>query len=79
MIYLAQDRSQAQFAVKETDKGTLKKLVSFLKGCPRYINHCEHQRAIGNIMVWTDTDVAGCMMGRKKTSGGLLMHGSHII
>ena len=49
MKYLGQDRSQIQFAVKELsrgmarptgkDRGRLKKLVRFLKGCPRYMNH----------------------------------------
>ena len=89
MNYLGQDRSQIQFAVKELsrgmakptekDRGRLKKLIRFLKGCPRYINHYEYQKPVENIVVWTDTDFAGYKKGRKSTSGGMLLHGTHVI
>ena len=89
MNYLGQDRSQIQFAVKELsrgmarptekDRGRLKKLVRFLKGCPRYINHRCYQKAVSKMVVWTDTDFAGCKKGRKSTSAGMMLHGSHLI
>ena len=89
MNYLGQDRSQIQFAIKELsrgmahpteeDKGRLKKLVRFLKGSPRYINHYCYQEAVDRIVVWTDTDFAGCRKGRKSTSGGMMMLGTHVI
>ena len=89
MNYLGQDRSQIQFAVKELsramtkpteqDKGRLKKLVRFLKGCPRYINHYNYQGPVEGIIVWTDTDFAGRGKGRKSMSGGILQHGTHVI
>ena len=89
MKYLGQDRSQIQFAIKELsrgmakpteeDRGRLKKLVRFLKGSPRYINHYCYQEAVDRIVVWTDTDFAGCRKGRKSTSGGMMMLGTHVI
>ena len=30
-------------------------------------------------MIWTDSDFAGCAKTRKSTSGGVLMHGSHLV
>ena len=89
MNYLGQDRSQIQFAVKElsrgmakpteNDRGKLKKLIRFLKGCPRYINHYAYQDEVDRIVTWTDTDFAGCKKGRKSTSGGMMMLGTHVI
>ena len=89
MQYLGQDRSQIQFAVKELsrgmgkpterDRGRLKKFIRFLKGSPRYINHYCYQGAVDRIIVWIDTDFAGCKKGRKSTSGGMMMHGTHVI
>ena len=63
----------------EKDRGRLKKLVRFLKGCPRYINHYKYQQAVDHITVWTDTDFAGCKEGRKSTSGGMMLLGEHVI
>ena len=63
----------------EKDRGRMKKLIRFLKGCPRYINHYEYQKPVENIVVWTDTDFAECKKGRKSTSGGMLLHGTHVI
>ncbi len=57
----------------------MKKLVRFLKGCPRYINQYDYQDAVDNLVVWADTDFAGCKKGRKSTSGGMLMRGGHVI
>ena len=31
------------------------------------------------LTVWTDTDFAGCSKTRNSTSGGLVMHGTHVI
>ena len=77
MNYLGQEISQFQFVVKELgrgiakpiekDRGRLKKLVRFLKGCGRYMSHCCYQEAVNKVVVWTDTDFAGCKKGGKKT------------
>ena len=81
--------SQIHFAVKELsrlvakltekDRGRLRKLVRFFKGCPRYADDYGYQQVVGNLVVWADTDFAGCKKGRKSTSGGMLTHGGHAI
>lgn len=30
------------------------------------------------MIVWTDSDFAGCTRARKSTSGGVIMHGTHL-
>ena len=87
--FLAQDRSQIQYAVKELsqsmanptedDWGRMKKTVRFLKGQPRYIMHFSYQENPKGINAWSDSDFAGCTRTRKSTSGGLVRHGGHII
>jgi hypothetical protein len=32
-----------------------------------------------NWRAWSDTDFAGCVKSRKSTSGGLIVHGGHVI
>ena len=59
-------------------KGLLK-LGKYLK------NHCRsgytypYQDSVKELIVWTDTDYAGCKRTRKSTSGGTVMWGSHLI
>jgi hypothetical protein len=86
--YLAQDRSDIAFAVKEACRGMsapnsghwnmLKRIGRYLVGRPRVtIDFVRQHRA--PLEVWTDTDYAGCHITRKSTSGGVLRIGKHLI
>jgi hypothetical protein len=86
--YLAQDRSDIAYAVKEACRGMsspsvgnwtmLKRIGRYLLGKPRVtINFDSQDRAF--IEVWTDTDYAGCQKTRRSTSGGVLRIGKHMI
>ena len=87
--YLGQDRSDIQYAVKELSAnmanpvedymGKVKKVIRYLKGGPRHRTMYYYQSTPGNIQVWTDTDFGGCRKSRKSTSGGVIMHGEHVI
>ena len=89
MNYLGQDRSEIQFAIKELSKdmsnpnrkswGKLKRLLRYLKGCPRYRMLYRYQSRPEGIVVWSDCDFAGCQKSRKSTSAGVLMLGGHVI
>ena len=89
MNYLGQDRSDIQFTIKELSKdmanpttasmSRIKRLVRYLKGAPRYIIKMKYQSKPNSLTAWSDTDFAGCTKSRKSTSGGLVMHGSHVI
>ena len=87
--YLSQDRTDIQYAVKELSKcmanpsvGAMRKLkraARYLKGAPRYILKYAYQSKPEGLGAWADTDFAGCQITRKSTSGGIIMHGEHVI
>jgi hypothetical protein len=87
--YLAQDRSDIGYAVKELtrwmskpgtkDWESLKRLGRYLKGKERMIIKFEYQQWNKRIQVWSDTDYAGCHRTRKSTNGGIVRIGNHAI
>ena len=87
--YLAQDRSDIQYAVKELARSmscptreywrALVKLGKYLKTHTRCSYLYKYQDLPEVLTIWTDTDYAGCKKTRKSTSGGVIMRGDHII
>ena len=83
--YLSQDRLDIKFGVKgigrrmarprRRDWRKLIRLVEYLIGRERYINHFRYQENVTKVDVWTDTDYAGCRETRKSTSGALISSG----
>lgn len=92
-IYMTQDRSDIQYAVKELsramsnptsqDMSRLRRLGRFLKGKPRVVTELGYRTAkvdgTINIDVYTDTDFAGCARTRKSTSGGIIKVNGHTV
>ena len=88
-IFLAQDRTDIAYAVKELsrrmakprtkDMKNLKRLGRYLIGKERAVVKFNRQSRTGLVNVWTDTDYAGCVETRKSTSGGLIMLGQHMV
>ena len=84
--YLAQDRTDIQFAVKDLcnimssptskDWATLIRIARCLKGHREVHLWFKYQKAYQEISVWTDSDHTGCHRTRKSTSGGLIMLGN---
>ena len=92
--YMAQDRTDVRFAVKEisrhmskprnVDWEALIRLGKYLKGRERFVTHYEYQQNTSEnsnkfVNVWVDTDFAGCLETRKSTSGGVIMLNNHVI
>ena len=89
--YLAQDRSDIQFAVKELcskmskpnsrDTIALKRLGRYLVGRTRITHKFEYQTENPDILGWSDSDWAGsgADCSRKSTSGGVIMIGNHVV
>jgi hypothetical protein len=87
--FLASDRPDVAFAVKELcrgmsaptvrDQDALKRLARYLLGRPRVVFHYAWQQAPACLDVYTDSDWAGCVKTRKSTTGGALMRGSHVL
>ena len=88
-IYLAQDRSDIAFAVKELsrrmsspdtrDWQSLKRLGRYLLKRERAVVHFCYQSYPEHWSVWVDSDWAGCHRTRKSTSGSIIMSGSHAV
>ena len=87
--YLAQDRTDIQFAVKtickEMSKPTqralrrLKRLGRYLLGVRNTSFKYKQGHAVSHIDVYTDSDWAGDRINRKSTSGGMLCVGDGLI
>ena len=88
-IYLAQDRIDVAYAVKELsrrmskpaeqDWETLKRFARYLLGRTRAILRYDYQEGYKSIQVWTDSDHAGCKETRKSTTGGVITMGNHTV
>ena len=87
--YVAADRPDLQFSVKEAarDMATpkvrslklLKRIARYLKGKPRLVLHYPWQDADIGISTYSDSDYAGCLRTRRSTSGGCVMIGRHLV
>ena len=87
--FLAQDRADLQYSVKEVsrwmskprrnDWPALRRIARYLAGRPRATLWYPWQRAPAELVAYTDTDWAGCRTTRRSTSGGVILHGLHVI
>ena len=87
--YLAQDRCDIQFAVKELtrrmsrpleeDWQKLKKLGRYLSGRARVVVQFKFQELPNSVNVWVDSDWAGCLRTRRSTIGGGIRVGGHTV
>ena len=86
--YLGLDRPDIAFAAKELcrrmslpDRAgqlALQRFTRYLKGSPRLVYNFPWQDA-SCLDVFVDTDFAGCLATRRSTSGGIALHGTHLI
>ena len=87
--YLAADRPDVMFAVKElarrmacpavNDAERVRRLVRYLKGKPRAVAWYRYQEDPSRVEGYTDSDWAGCRTTRRSTSGGCILYGSHYL
>jgi len=86
--YLAMDRPDLSFATKELcrrmsapcarDLAALRRVARYLVAAPRTVYAYKWQDE-GELMVFVDTDFAGCLKTRKSTSGGCALIGTHLV
>ena len=86
---LAQDRMDLQFASKEAsrwmarprrgDWDVMKRIGRYLQSHPRVTTFFCWQAAPTELVAYSDTDWAGCKTTRRSTSGGVVMHGLHLL
>ena len=87
--YLAPDRVDIGYSVKEAARSMAKPLVGdwdklkrigrYLLGKPRLISKFAWQSDIGVVTAYSDSDWAGDKNTCKSTSGGILVIGSHVL
>jgi hypothetical protein len=87
--YMSQDRCDLSSASKimsqsmsnplRGDDAKLKRVVRYLVINPRCINLMKYQTVVGGLPVMVDSDWAGDEKTRKSTSGGIVLHGGHLI
>ena len=87
--YMSQDRMDVQFAVKDLAKQMhnptnwswhrLKHLGRYLVGRPRAVLEFLPQKSQSMLLCEVDADYAGDRSSRKSTSGGLILHGRHLL
>ena len=87
--YMAADRADIQYAVKEAarhmssprvvDWHALKRIGLYLKGRPRLVMRYRWQQGVSTAVTYTDSDWAGCRKTGKSTSGGVVTIGGHVI
>ena len=86
--YLSLDRPDICFAAKECcrrmsipgtlDMQAVKRLARYLRSQPRVVYQYPWQEC-NELVVFVDTDFAGCLETRRSTSGGGAMLGAHLI
>ena len=87
--YVAQDRPDLGFAVKECARGMakpntedsvrLKRVLRYLRQVPRRVQRFSWQEMPRSLDVYSDADWAGCRRTRRSTTGGVIMLGLHEI
>ena len=87
--YLAMDRSDIQYPVKEICRGMarptkghikkLRRLARYLKAVPRVVWHFRFQGECEELSSYGDSDWAGCKRTARSTSGGAVLRGGHCL
>ena len=87
--YIAPDRVDIQYAVKETaramsapkrgDWNALMRIGRYLKGKPRLVLKFDWQPEVGTVATFSDSDWAGCKKTGRSTSGGVVTVGKHTL
>ena len=87
--YLAMDRADLQFPVKElcrkmaaptkADWSKLKRVGRYLLTNPRLVSKYEWQEETQVVEVYGDSNWAGCKRTGRSTSGGVAMRGTHLL
>jgi hypothetical protein len=79
MQFAAKEISRFMSKPEEQDWRSAKRLARYLKDNKRMVIEYKFQKLPEKVVVWSDTDFAGCKRTRRSTSGGVVMFGSHCI
>ena len=77
--FAAKALSRSMAAPKESDVVRLKRVLRYIRGTPRATLFYRWQEPVRRLVVYSDSDWAGCVRTRRSTSGGAIMHGAHLL
>ena len=78
-LHWAKTVSKCMASPRVGDWALLKRVAKYLVGVPRAIQRFRWQNAPNMVITYSDSDWAGKENGRKSTSGGVIMYGSHAL
>ncbi len=77
MPYTAKEIARFMSKPEKQDWRAAKRLARYLKDHRRVVLECKYQELPKKVVVWSDTDFAGCGRTRNSTSGRVVTLGSH--
>ena len=79
IAYAAKEASRTMSNPRKGDEVKIKRILRYLRGHPVAVYRFRWQDRPGHLRGFSDSDWAGCRSTRRSTSGGVILHGSHLI
>ena len=79
IAFASKEASRTISSPKQGEEVKLRRILRFLRKRPTTTNRFEWHDYPGVLTKYTDSDWAGCKLTRRSTSGGVILHGSHLL
>ena len=79
LLYCAKELMRNMAAPTKEDEAALKRAGRYLVGAMREVAWFPVQAPVDKVVVYADSDYAGCLRARKSTSGGTIFLGDHCL
>ena len=77
--FASEEASTSMSSPRQGEEVKLKRILRFLRKRPTTTYLYEWQDHPGELTGYKDNDWAGCKLTRRSTSGGVILHGSHLL
>ena len=79
IAFASEEASRSMSAPRQGKEMKLKRILRILRNRPTTTCLYEWQDHPGELTRYTDSDWAGCKLTWRSTSGGVILHGSHLM
>ncbi len=79
IAWTCSSRRRSRRGSRRSPRSSAKRLAKCLKDNKRAVIEYKFQRMPKKVVMWSDTDFAGCERTRRSTSGGVVMLGCHCV